>query len=108
MTSTYHIERLNSNCTIAVKGALTAILVPELNEALKREMQQGAHEVVFDLRDTEMLDSSGIGLLIASRNSLSRRGGMLRVINPSEDVFELLGHMRLLSRLHVSPAMELH
>jgi anti-anti-sigma factor len=107
MNSEYRIERLNSNCKIAISGSLTAILVPELNEVVQRMTEQGVREVVFDLRDTRMLDSSGIGMLIASRNNLSRRGGMVRVINTTDEVFDLLSHLRLVSRLHVSPVMEL-
>ena len=53
-----------------------------------------------------MLDSSGIGLLIASSNALTRKGGRLRVINPAKEIFELLSTMRLVSRLHVQPAIE--
>jgi anti-anti-sigma regulatory factor len=49
-----------------------------------------------------MLDSTGIGLLIAARNSIAAKGGTLRVQAVSQDIFKLLQNMRLVSRLNVS------
>lgn len=102
MMTTYQVERIDTNCKVSVNGSLTAILVPVLKEALNRELQQETHELVFDLKQTTMLDSSGIGLLIATSNTLKKTGTKLRVINPAEQIFELLGNMRLLSRLNVT------
>jgi anti-anti-sigma factor len=101
MATTYRVTRTNSNCNVAVSGALTAIVVPELKEALRKELQQETSELVFDLEETTMLDSSGIGLLIAASNSLSRTHGTIRVINPISEIYKLMSNMRLLSRLNV-------
>ena len=49
-----------------------------------------------------MLDSSGMGLLIAAANSLAHSGGKLRVTNVCPDIFRLLQSMRLTARLNVS------
>lgn len=104
MPTNYRIERAELNCCIRVSGALTAILVPELKEAISRELNQQTRELVFDLRETTMLDSSGIGLLIATSNSLARKNASLRVIEPPPEIFELLQHMRLVDRLNVHPS----
>jgi anti-anti-sigma factor len=106
MTGSYEIVRLGSNCKVVVRGPLTAILVPEVKEALNKQVQQGISGLVFDLKETTMLDSSGIGLLIASSNTVAQTGGTLRVINPGKEIFQLLSNIRLVSRLHVRPAME--
>jgi len=81
---------------------LTAALVPELQAALKEMLSKGARELVFDLGSTAMLDSSGMGLLIAAANSLTPNGGKVRVTNVSTDIFRLLQSMRLTARLNVS------
>ena len=81
---------------------MTAILVPELQADLKEMMNKGAREVVFDLTNTAMLDSSGMGLLIAAANSLAASGGKVRVTNVCPDIFRLLQSMRLTARLNVS------
>ncbi len=106
MTTNYRLDRTQSQCKVTVSGALTAIAIPEIKEALRKEIQQPTHELVFDLRDTTMLDSSGIGLLIATSNTLAQKQGVLRVINPSQEIFELLRHMHLVSRLNVRPVLE--
>jgi len=104
MTEGYTIERKEKQCTVLLQGDLTAPLIPDLQAALKKELEQGAEEAVFDLGKTRMLDSSGIGLLIAACNSLVRKNGRMRVLNVSEDILRLLQSMRLVSRLHASGA----
>ena len=101
MATTYRLTRTDSNCMVTVSGALTAIVVPDLKEALRKELQQETSELVFDLAETTMLDSSGIGLLIATSNSLSRLHGAIRVINPIGEIYKLMSNMRLLARLNV-------
>ena len=59
-------------------------------------------EIVFDLAATVMLDSSGIGLLIATSNTIARQQGRVRVLNLSADILRLLQSMRLASRLNAS------
>ena len=53
-----------------------------------------------------MLDPSGIGLLIAGPNSLSRLGGKFRVTNVSPDILRMFESMRLTVRLNVSGRAE--
>ncbi len=101
MATSYRLTRSKSDCYVSVSGALTAIVVPEVKELLRKELEQETREIVFDLRDTTMLDSSGIGLLIASGNSIARKGGNVRVINAVEEIYELLSNMRLVARLNV-------
>jgi anti-anti-sigma factor len=97
----YNVERNGKNCRVLLAGDLTAASVASVQAGLKAELAKGIEELVFDLRNTVMLDSSGIGLLIAAHNSLSRVQGRLRVTNASADVFRLLQSMRLVSRLNV-------
>ena len=56
-------------------------MVPDLQAGLKEMLNKGARELVFDLASTAMLDSSGMGLLIAAANSLAPHGGKVRVTN---------------------------
>jgi anti-sigma B factor antagonist len=98
----YNIQATGKNCSVTPTGDLTAHVVPELQAAIKQQLQQGVSEVVFDLAATAMLDSSGIGLLIATSNSLSRQQGRVRVINVAPDILQLLQSMRLVTRLNAS------
>ena len=98
----YTIERKEGQCSVVLGGDLTASLIPDLQTALKNNLDQGVNEVVFDLGKAVMLDSSGIGLLIATCNSLGQKKGKIRVFNVSPDILRLLQSMRLVSRLNVS------
>jgi anti-anti-sigma factor len=98
----YVIKQKGGNGSVKMKGDLTAVLVPELQARLKELLNKGAREMEFDLAASTMLDSSGIGLLIASANSLLPNGGMVRVTNVCPDIFRLFQSMRLTARLNVS------
>ena len=98
----YVSEQKEQQGAVKMKGDLTAILVPELQACLKEMIDKGAREVVFDLTKTAMLDSSGMGLLIAAANSLAPMGGNVRVTNVCPEIFRLLQSMRLTARLNVS------
>jgi anti-anti-sigma factor len=98
----FTIDRTGPQRTVHLTGDLTAAIVQPLQRALREELAAGAREVVFDLANTVLLDSSGIGLLIAAHNSLSRVSGTVRVVDTSADIFHLLQSMRLVARLQVS------
>jgi anti-anti-sigma factor len=102
----YVIEQKDQQGSVQLMGDLTAVLVPDLQAGLKEMLHNGARELVFDLANTAMLDSSGIGLLIAATNSLARNGGKVRVTNVRPEIFRLLQSMRLTGRLNVSGITE--
>jgi len=100
----FTINRRDALCGVVLEGDLTAALVPGLQAAVKQQLAAGATDVEVDVSRTVMLDSSGIGLLIAIGNSLSRSGGQIRVVNVSKDIGRLLQTMRLTARLDVREA----
>jgi serine/threonine-protein kinase RsbW len=102
----YVSEQKDQQGSVRLTGDLTAVLVPEIQASLKEMMGNGARDMVFDLTDTAMLDSSGMGLLIAAANSLGPLGGKVRVTNVCPDIFRLLKSMRLTARLNVTGKAE--
>jgi serine/threonine-protein kinase RsbW len=102
----YIVEQKDEQGSVKLAGDLTAIVVPDLQADLKEMLNHGARELVFDLASTAMLDSSGMGLLIAAANSLAPKGGKVRVTNVCPDIYRLLQSMRLTARLNVSGATE--
>jgi anti-anti-sigma factor len=100
--SSYQTMRTDEGSRIAVVGGLTSLLVPELQQTLKTEVENGARQVTFDLQETTMLDSSGIGLLIATFNTLTQKDGKIAVINVPPQILKLLRSIRLITRLNVS------
>jgi anti-anti-sigma factor len=102
----YVIEQNGQQGSVKLTGDLTAIVVPDLQAGLKEVLGKGVSDLVFDLASTKMLDSSGMGILIATANSLAPNGGKVRVINVCPDIFRLLQSMRLTARLNVSGRAE--
>jgi anti-anti-sigma factor len=100
------IEQNDQQGSVKLTGDLTAIVVPDLQAGIKEVLGKGVRDVVFDLASTAMLDSSGMGILIATANSLAPNGGKVRVINVCPDIFRLLQSMRLTARLNVSEKAE--
>jgi len=74
---------------------IVASMVDELRKKLLILIDKGNNDLGIDLTGVEMIDSVGLGVLIATHNSLSRNGGKLTVTNVSEDIYGLFKTMRL-------------
>jgi anti-anti-sigma factor len=74
---------------------IVATSLPELRDVLKLAIDEGAENICVDLSHVTMIDSMGLGLIIATHNSLNKCGGKLSVINVSRDVYDLFRNMRL-------------
>ena len=91
------------------EGCLTIQMPKELDhhEAGRLKMEAdfliGAYHVrrlVFDFRETEFMDSSGIGVLIGRSRNLSFSGGQVMATNLSprvEQIFRISGLQRLIT-----------
>ena len=99
-----NMTRNHTELRVTLGTTLSAAEVPELQAALKREIDAGARELVFDLHQTTALDSTGIGLLVAVSNSMAAVEGQQRLIHVSDDLFKLLRSMRLVDRLQATTA----
>jgi anti-sigma B factor antagonist len=98
----FELRREGNRLVVTPEGELVASTVADLKGELQRAIDAGTGEMEFDLASTAMLDSSGIGLLIAAYNSLSARQGTMKVTGVSDDIFRLLQSMRLDKRLNVA------
>lgn len=89
------IRRIDAVTTVTPRENLTLSIAEELRPRLLQDLAEGVSQVVFDLRGTEVVDSSGIGLLIATHNSLNKTGGSLEVVGVSPEIMNLFKAMRL-------------
>jgi anti-anti-sigma factor len=88
--------------TIDPEGDLVAAKLPVLRSRLRAMVNLGILHLTMDLSGTKMVDSAGIGLLIAAHNSLKKAGGELTVIHASKDILELFRTMRINQHFSVS------
>ena len=84
------------------EGDLVAASLPAVRLQLREMVAAGAQQLTLDLANVQMVDSAGIGLLIATHNSLKKTGGTLNVINASKDILQLFQTMRIHQHFTVS------
>ena len=58
--------------------------VDGLKQTFEELLGSGEHNLVIDLSQVPMIDSSGIGILVRSLASTKARGGSVKLLNPSQ------------------------
>ena len=96
------VTREDNKAVVRPAGDMVAATLPELRAKMREIVEEGVRELVIDLADVQMVDSSGIGLLISAHNSLRKAGGQLAVIHASADILELFRTMRIHQHFSVS------
>ncbi len=80
-------------------------VVASMAENFKNELlsaiNDSKEDFVIDLQGVEMVDSVGIGVIIAAHNTLNQSDRNLKVINVIKDVYGLFTTMRLNRRFTV-------
>jgi anti-anti-sigma factor len=95
------VSQKNQQDLVDIQGHFTAAIVTTLQSSLRQVVSQ-VNEVIFDFSHCTMLDSSGIGLMIATCNTLAEKSGKVRVVNASQNIAGILASMRLTKRLNVN------
>lgn len=76
-----------------VTGEADAWLKLEFEKLLRN----GATRVVFDCTEVSYIDSSVLGQLVHGYSLMKKRGGALKLLNPSRRVLDLLSLTRLIT-----------
>ncbi|KFK90395.1 metal ABC transporter ATPase [Streptomyces sp. JS01] len=74
----------NSWAVLRISGELDLVTSPVVRQSVHEAVAEGQHDVVLDLSDVFFCDSSGVGVLIASRRLMKSCGGRLRLILPAQ------------------------
>ncbi len=74
---------------------VVASMANDFRTELHSVVQESPNEILIDLSGVEMVDSVGIGVIIATHNSINKAGGKLKVINVIKDIYSLFSTMRL-------------
>ncbi len=85
----------NEQGVLCPQGDVVASAVPQLRTELRDLVGTGVRRLVVDMTNVQMVDSAGLGLLIAAHNSLKKVGGEMTVIQASSDILELLTTLRM-------------
>lgn len=87
-----------SKLTVAVEGRLDTTTAPELETALKEDIE-GVEELVIDLANLEYISSAGLRVLLAAQKIMMKQGKMV-VTNPNDvisEIFEVTGFRDILT-----------
>ena len=83
-------------------------VVASMAEDFKNELlsiiTESEGKIVIDLAGVDMVDSIGIGVIIAAHNTLNQAARKLKVVNVSKDIYGLFSTMRLNRRFTVEAA----
>lgn len=83
-------------------------IVASMAEDFKKELLSAIHtyggNLVIDLAGVDMVDSVGLGVIIAAHNTLTQKGSTLEIINVSNDIYGLFSTMRLNRRFKIEKA----
>jgi len=89
-------QALQPKGTLIAPGRdIVASYAQELRRNLWSLIEEGITEIQIDLEGVRMIDSIGLGVLIAAHNSLKKKQGSLAITHVSKDILSLLKTMRL-------------
>ncbi|GAH73899.1 unnamed protein product, partial [marine sediment metagenome] len=74
---------------------IVASMAEDFRKKLLKLVEKGIKDLTVDLAGAEMMDSVGLGVFIATHNSLKNAGGKLTITNVSEDIYRLFKTMRV-------------
>ena len=81
--------------SVSPEGNIVASVVESLRSRLRESIAEDTCYLTLDMACVEEIDSMGIGLLIATHNTLVKKGGRLNLINVNSNISRLFKYMRL-------------
>jgi anti-anti-sigma factor len=96
------VLRKGSQGAIILGKKLTVSEMPDLKNELKHLIGEGVTALTLDCSQLTMMDSTGIGCLVAAYNSLDQVDGKLFMVQVSPDMYDLLCSMRLDRRVKIT------
>lgn len=97
------IEKDGTRVLIRPEGKITAATVPALETDIRAAIGQDPVELTIDCVNVLDIDSIGVGLLVATHNTLSQQGGSLVLDNTDKEILDLFRIMRLTDHFTIRP-----
>lgn len=101
------IDTRDGGTVVVPRGRLTMVSAKSFRETVTTQIARvDGQIVVVDLSQTEFVDSSGLGALVACLKTARQSGGDLRLAAPSEQVTMVLGLTNLDRVLRPRPSVD--
>jgi anti-sigma B factor antagonist len=91
---------------VTVTGDVDVMNASELRELLLEQFAAGARHFVLDLSEVSFLDSTGLGVLVATHRRTRNGAGSLRLVVTGKQLLQLLRMTGLNSVFRVYPSLE--
>lgn len=91
---------------VVAVGSLDARTAPRLREQLVALCAQDRHHVVVDLDGVELLDATGLGVLVAALRRVRPHGGSVRLVCTRPDVRRVLEVVGVTGMLPLHPTVQ--
>jgi anti-anti-sigma factor len=91
----------NDYVKFVLNGELVAGGMDEIRTALKKYIDDGVKKIIFDMSQVSTMDSAGVGFLAAAHNSLAKIGGVIKVTQLSEEMYNFFVSLRLNSHFNI-------
>ena len=103
-------EALKNGTTVTIRPEcdIVASTLNQIRPELKAAVDGGATKLIIDFTGIDMIDSMGIGIVIATYNSLKKQSGALELTNVSAEIANLLKNMRLNQYFTITERAELN
>ncbi|HOD35172.1 MAG TPA: STAS domain-containing protein [Syntrophales bacterium] len=76
-------------------GDLVASTIEDFRKQVRSVLRKSPVSLVLDLSHVRMVDSVGLGVLIAAHNAFRKKGVKLAVANVSREIYDLFAAMQL-------------
>jgi anti-sigma B factor antagonist len=95
-------ERVDSGdeTVLRIAGSLDAVTAPELRPTLEALVSEGRRKITVNLEGLRLIDSSGVGAIVALYKRVRAVGGQVRVVGLRDQplaIFQLLRLDRVFS-----------
>ena len=89
--------------TVRVTGEIDHHSAPGIREEIDREMERLApRRIRLDLKETDFMDSSGLGLILGRLRKTRERGIDFVLLNPSPAIRKILALAGMEQKIHIA------
>ena len=100
------VRVLHAGTAVALSGRLGAATVADVRAALSEATDAGSGDLQVDLHEVELVDATGLGVLIGTHRRADRAGRRLVLVGVPERIERLLLATRLHRVLYVDSTAE--
>ena len=90
MSVNYHYNESNQRITFYPRGGFTEKVAAIVNEVESKHPFDTLHAIVFDFKNTEFIDSRGIGLLFIIHDKTRGTKAKISIVNANTTILSLL------------------